>query len=111
MFLVSSRKYGCRFVIMTQDYKSANKLIVCSMNYMVLFKITDNISIGNITRNHNLDDIDKDLFKKVYHVCVKEPMDFMLLDFRTKEPAHKTRHNFLDFIDLRPKPNRRIINE
>lgn len=110
-YIVSSRKYGCSCVIMTQDYKSANKLIVRNVNYIVLFKINDNISIGNIIRNHNLDNIDKDLFKKIYHVCVKEPMDFMLLDFRTNEPAHKIRHNFLDFIDLRPKPYRLIMDE
>lgn len=107
-YIVSSRKYGCSCIIMTQDYKSANKLIVRNVNYIVLFKINDNISISNIIRNHNLDDVDKDLFKRAYHLCTHQPLDFMLLDFRSNDPKHKIRHNFTDFLDLRPKQNHMI---
>ena len=110
-YVVSSRKYGCSCILMTQDYKSANKLIVRNVNYIVLFKINDNISIGNIIRNHNISSIDKHTFRHIYDVCTKEPMDFMLLDFRTNDDKMKIRHNFLDGIDLRPKPNRLIMDE
>ena len=104
-YVVSSRKYGCSCILMTQDYKSANKLIVRNVNYIILFKINDNISISNIIRNHNINDVDKELFKNAYLLCTKEPMDFLMLDFRTDNPLQKIRHNFLGFLDLRPKNN------
>ena len=32
-----------------------------------------------------------------------QPLDFMLLDFRSSDAKHKIRHNFTDFLDSRPK--------
>ena len=102
-YVVSSRKYGCSCVLMTQDYKSANKLIVRNVNYIILFRINDTISINNIIRNHNLGFVDKDLFKQAYMHCTSQPMDFLMLDFRTNDDKLKIRHNFLNGLDLRPK--------
>jgi len=100
-YIVSSRKYGFSCLLMAQDYKSVPKLILRNVNYIILFKINDAISINNIIRNHNLTDIDKGLFKKIYTLSTEKPLDFMLLDFRTNDPNMRLRHNFTDFIDLK----------
>jgi ABC-type dipeptide/oligopeptide/nickel transport system ATPase subunit len=99
-YIVSSRKYGFSCLLMAQDYKSVPKLILRNINYIILFKINDNISINNIIRNHNLTDIDKDLFKKIYTLSTDKPLDFLLLDFKTNNNNMRIRHNFLDFINL-----------
>lgn len=105
-YIVSSRKYGFSCLLMGQDYKSIPKLILRNVNYIILFKINDNISINNIIRNHNLTDIDKNLFKQIYNLSIEKPLDFMLLDFRTNDPKKRIRHNFLDFIDI---PNIKLL--
>ena len=82
------------------------------MNYIALFKIKDNIiiniSISNIVRNHNLDDLDKDLFKRAHHLCTHQPLDLMLFDFRSNDAKHEIRHNFTNFLDSRPKQDQMI---
>ncbi len=65
---------------MAQDYKNVAKIIDRNVNYIVLFKNNDNISINNIIRNHNITNIDKDLFKKAYMLCTDVPFQFMLFD-------------------------------
>jgi len=73
---------GCSCLVMSQNYTSVPKVVLRNINYIILFKINDLISINHIIRNHNLTTIDKDLFKKVYQICTKEPLDCMILDFR-----------------------------
>ena len=99
-YIVSSRKYGFSCLLMGQDYKSIPKLILRNVNYIILFKINDNVSINNIIRNHNLTDIDKGLFKKIYTLSTEKPLDFLLLDFRTNDPNMRIRHNFTDFVKV-----------
>lgn len=99
-YIVASRKYGFSCLLMAQDYKSVPKLILRNVNYIILFKINDNVSISNIIRNHNLTDIDKDLFKNIYNLCTEKPLNFMLLDFKTNDPNMRIRCNFLDFVKV-----------
>jgi DNA polymerase III delta prime subunit len=99
-YLISSRKYGFSCLLMSQDYKSVNKLILRNVNYIILFKINDAISINNIIKNHNLTDIDKGLFKKIYTLSTEKPLDFLLLDFRTNDPNMRIRRNFTDFVKV-----------
>ena len=58
-----------------ENWVRFHKLIVRNVNYIVLFKINDNISINNIIHNHNLNDIEKELFKKVYLLCTEVPLN------------------------------------
>jgi len=108
-YIVSSRKYGCSCILMSQDYKGVNKLIVRNVNYIILFKINDNISINNILKNHNIIDVDKDVFKRAFMLCTHLPLDFMCLDFRSENPIHRIRHNFLDFLCLTKKENNLML--
>ena len=102
-YIVSSRKYGCSCFIMAQSYTSVPKIILRNVNYIILFKINDNVSIRNIIRNHNLNDIDIDLFKKAYHLSTDKPFSFMLLDFKSTDDKDRIRNNFLNFLDLKKK--------
>lgn len=52
-------------------------------HYFLLFKVNDNLTIQNIIRNHNVDNIDKDTFKDFYVECTQQPMNFMMLDLKT----------------------------
>lgn len=102
-FIVSSRKYGCSCFLMAQSYTSIPKIILRNINYIILFRINDNISIRNILRNHNLSDIDSNIFKHAYHLCTHQPLSFMLLDFKSNEDKHRIRNCFLNFLDLKNK--------
>ena len=54
-------------------------------------------SINNIVRNHNIDGIDQDDFKKMYIDATSEPRNFFMLDLKGKSET-RYRHNFIDFI-------------
>jgi hypothetical protein len=97
-YIISSRKYGCSCIMMAQDYKSVPKLIVRNVNYIVLFRINDNISINNIIRNHNINNIDKDTLKQIYLEATEEPLNFLTLDFKTTDIRHLIRRNFIEII-------------
>ena len=97
-YIISSRKYGCSCIMMVQDYKSCPKLIVRNVNYIVLFRINDNISINNILRNHNINNIDKDTFKDIYLDATEEPLNFLTLDFKSTNPRDQIRRNFIGII-------------
>jgi hypothetical protein len=58
--------------------------------------LNDNISIDNIIRNHNVDNLDKDDIKNYYHHCTSEPMNFMMMDLRG-EGVKRLRKNWLEF--------------
>jgi len=108
-YIVSSRKYGCSNFLMSQSYTSVPKIIVRNVNYIILFKINDNISIDNIIRNHNLTNIDKDLFKEVYRLSTQQPLDFILLDFKSNDEKDRIRYNFLNFLCLKPKKDPMLL--
>lgn len=97
-YIVSSRKYGCSCIMLCQDYKSCPKLIVRNVNYIILFRINDNVSINNIIRNHNINNIDKDALKDIYLDATEIPLNFLTLDFRTNDERYKIRRNFNEII-------------
>ena len=74
---------------MAQDYKSVPKLI---------FRINDNVSINNIIRNHNINNIDKDALKEIYLDATEIPLNFLTLDFKTNDERYKIRRNFNEII-------------
>ena len=76
-------------------------LISRNINYFILNKINDNVSIDRIIRNHNMYGVDKDVFKKAYYLCIKEPLNFMLLDLKSRDPKDRYRHGWLEFLKLK----------
>ena len=74
-YLISSRKFGFSVWLMAQNYTSVPKVLVRNINYFILFKINDNISLNNIIRNHNIADVDSSIIKiglQFMHANIRE---------------------------------------
>jgi hypothetical protein len=50
---------------MAQEYTSIPKVITRNIDYFILNKINDAISVNRIIKNHNLYGVDKDVLKKL----------------------------------------------
>jgi hypothetical protein len=98
-YAIASRKFGWTCIFLSQNYTSIPKIITRNCDYYIMFRLNDNVSINNIMKNHNIDNIDKETFKKCYVDATSKPMDFFLIDLKG-EPKTRLRHNFLDFYDL-----------
>ena len=61
---------------MAQSYIHVDKIISKNIQFYILFKLNDNVSIDRINRNHNITDIDSSIIKKVYHACTQNPLIF-----------------------------------
>ena len=100
-YLISGRKIGFTVWLMAQNYVEVNKTIVRNLNYIIMFKLNDNVSIDRIIKNHNISDVNPSIIKRAYIEATNNPLDFFLIDFKTFQPNEKFRHNFLNFLKLR----------
>jgi hypothetical protein len=100
-YLISGRKFGWSVWIMSQDYVSVPKVLVRNINYFILFKINDNISLNNIIRNHNIADVDSSIIKSSCNLCTQTFGNFFMIDMKTGDLDERFRHNFLGFLDLK----------
>ncbi len=100
-YLISGRKFGWSVWVMSQDYASVPKIIVRNINYFILFKINDNISLNNIIRNHNVSNVDPSIIKAACSVCTQTFGDFFMIDLKTTNLDERFRSNFLGFLDLK----------
>ena len=101
-YLVAGRKKNCSCFLMSQNYTEVPKTISRNINYFFIFKINDNVSINHIIRNHNLDEIPKEVIKDAYKECTAEPRNFFTIDLKG-EGFKRYRHNFTGFLNLAPK--------
>ena len=99
-YLTSSRKFGFSVWLMAQNYTSVPKVLVRNINYFILFKINDNISLNNIIRNHNIADVDSSIIKSACSLCTQTVGEFFMIDLKSGELGERLRHNFLGFLDL-----------
>ena len=90
---------------MAQDYVSVPKIIIRNINYFILFRINDNVSINNIIRNHNIGDIDPKIIKRAYNICTETPPNFFMIDLKTSDMNERFRKNFLGFLNLNSAPD------
>ena len=98
-YLTAGRKFGFSVFLLAQNYVSVPKTIIRNINYFIIFKLNDNVSINNIIKNHNVDDIDKEKFKKLYQYSTAEKLNFFMIDL--KGPKEKRlRHNFCEFLSV-----------
>jgi hypothetical protein len=97
-YLTGGRKSGFTVYVQSQNYTSIPKIITRNCQYFILFRLNDNISINNIIRNHNIDNIDADKFKNHYIKATENPRDFFLVDLKTSDKAKRLRHNFLNLL-------------
>jgi DNA helicase HerA-like ATPase len=103
-YLISGRKFGFSVFLMAQNYSSVDKQIVRQIQYFIIFKINDNISLNNIIRNHNIADIDPTVIKSACNLCTQTPPDFFMIDLKTINKKERFRKNFLEFLDLEKLP-------
>ena len=99
-YLISGRKFGFTCWLMAQNYSSVPKVIVRNINYFILFKINDTISLNNIIRNHNISDVDPSIIKSAYNLCTQTAPNFFMIDLKTGNLKERFRQNFLNFLDL-----------
>ena len=65
-----------------------------------MFKLNDNVTINNIIKNHNIYNVEKEQFKKLYSDATNEPLNFFLIELKTKDIRQHLRQNFIDFYDI-----------
>ena len=107
-YLVAGRKFGFTVWLMSQDYVSVPKIIIRNINYFILFKINDNVSINNIIRNHNIGDVDPKIIRRAYNICTETPPNFFMIDLKTSDINERFRKNFLGFLNLNTPPDEKI---
>ena len=100
-YLITGRKFGFSVWLMSQNYTSVPKVLVRNINYFILFKINDNISLNNIIRNHNIADVDSSIIKSSCNLCTQTFGNFFMIDMKTTNLDERFRHNFLGFLDLK----------
>lgn len=97
-YFKAGRKFGFSCWACGQNYTSIPKNITRNCQYFILFKQNDNCTLNNIIRNHNTENIPKDIYFNAYKKATDEPRNFLLIDTTTGSGIKKLRHNFLNFI-------------
>jgi len=92
-YLTAGRKKKWTIYVNCQCYTDLPKTITRNIHYFLIFKQNDAKTIDNILRNHNVDGIDKDEFKEMYHAAVSEKPNFFMVDVK----GGSLRKNFTDF--------------
>ncbi len=98
-YFTGGRKAGFTVVALCQNYTSIPKVVSRNSQYFIVFKLSDNVSINNIIKNHNIYNIEKDKFRSMYDEATKEPLSFLMIDLKGKK-EHHLRHNFLNNFPL-----------
>jgi hypothetical protein len=98
-YLTASRKYGFSVFLLAQNYVSVPKIITRNINYFIIFKLNDNVSINNIIKNHNIDDIEPKKFKDAYKYSTAEKLNFFMIDLKGPK-ERRLRHNFTEFLTI-----------
>ena len=108
-YLISGRKFGFSVWLMAQNYVSVGKIITRNVNYFILFKLNDNVSIDRIIKNHNVNNINKEAFKRSYIDATKEKFNFFMVDLKTTNPNERLRKNILGFYHF-PNKDLKSLN-
>ena len=98
-YAIAGRKFGWTTIFMAQNYTSIPKIILRQIEYFIIYRLNDNITINNVIRNHNIDNLPKDKFMKLYMYATNEPRDFFLVDLKG-DPEHRYRKNFLNMFQI-----------
>ena len=98
-YFTGGRKLAFTVVIMAQYYVSIPKTIVRNCQYFFIFKLNDNVTINNIIRNHNIYNVEKGEFRNFYDDATSEPLNFFLVDLKTKDKSTHLRKNFDSFYN------------
>lgn len=92
-YLISGRKKKWTVYLNAQNYVDVPKTITRNIHYFFIFKQNDNATINNMLKNHNVDDVDKNDFKGMYHDATDEKPNFFMVDIK----GGSLRKNFTEF--------------
>ena len=99
-YFTGGRKSGFTVVALCHNYTSVPKVITRNCQYFILFRLNDNTTLNNIIRNHNIHDVEKDLFKRFYDESTTDPLSFFMIDLKGKNKNTHLRKNFLQHHKL-----------
>ena len=99
-YAIASRKKGFTSMYMLQNYTSCPKIIMRQIEYFILFRLNDNVTINNIIKNHNIDQIPKELFMNMYLLATSKPFQFFMLDLKNTDKKYRYRTNFTQLFKV-----------
>ena len=97
-YLIFGRKMGWTCYLQSQNYTQVDKTILRNINYFIIYKLNDNITINNIIRNHNIDNTKKNIILNMYNYSTKEKFNFFMIDLKNEDNKYRYRKNFLEFL-------------
>lgn len=106
-YLKAGRKFGFSCWCLAQNYTSIPKPISRNCQYFIIYKQNDNATLSNIIKNHNIDNMDKDLIISAYKYAVQEPMSFFMIDTTTGAGVKRLRKGFKEFLTVGRDPQQR----
>ncbi len=92
-YLISGRKKKWTVYLNAQNYVDVPKTIIRNIHYFLIFKQNDNATINNMLKNHNVDNVEKEDFKQMYHTATEAKPNFFMVDIR----GGSLRKNFTEF--------------
>ena len=98
--MVYGRKKGWSVYLQAQNYVQVDKSIVRNISYFIIYKLNDNITINNIIRNHNINNLNKNTVLNMYNYSTKNKGDFLLIDLKNDDPLYHFRHNFNELLEI-----------
>jgi len=76
----SARKYGFTILLLAQNHQNIPVQIRRNIMMYWLFRLSDNNTITNIIKTHNVSEIPKEVIKRMYLDATKNRGDFFLID-------------------------------
>lgn len=97
---IAGRKFGWTTIFMAQNYTSLPKVILRQIEYFILYRLNDLTTISNIIRNHNIENIDKQVFIDAYIGATRSKGNFFMVDLKNEDPKYRFRQNFINYLYL-----------
>lgn len=99
-YFTGGRKKGFTCFAMCQNYTSVPKVITRNTHYFIIFKLNDTHTVRSVLKNHNIENVPDEDFKRMYLDSTKEPLNFFMVDLKGGAMTH-LRHNFTGFYKLK----------
>ena len=98
-YAISSRKFGFTCIYVSQSYTAVPKIISRNCNYIIVFKVNDEVSIKRIIDKHGLFNTYKpEQIEKMYYYATNLPLGFLTIDLKTLDESKRLRSGFTDFF-------------
>jgi hypothetical protein len=104
-YVTMGRKYGYTCLFLSQSFfLDCLKIIRNNVRYVVLLNIPDEITMNNIVRTVGIQQIPKDIIKKIIRNSTKEELNIMVIDKKSRDINKKFRRNYNVTLDGKTYP-------